>query len=608
MCGIVGGLSFAAERLKLFAVDALRDQEARGPDASRMTERIIGSYFTVLGANRLRITDFSQAADQPFQRDGLALAFNGAIYNHEELRAELILLGESFTTHSDTEVVLVAYRKWGNHAFARLIGMFAVALFDVEHQLLVLARDRFGVKPLYYRAHGPEILFASTPGRIAHWSNAKANLDFVSRGLRLRVFENGSDESPYLGVISLTPGTVCTASLAGHSPQLQHFRFYDLQAQVAVIADEVAGLAPHQLSERIVHLLGRATASRLPRGLPVALLASGGLDSSSVAALVARDRPGVFAFHYGHPEVRQSEARFVSQLADSVPVVPRYIWPKSSQEFANLFWETLAAQDAPFAHPSVVAQFALFKAAKGEGFRVVLGGEGSDEIFMGYRKFMLFQAQAALRAPGWRAFAEAASTWPSVARALVGSIPLYWRDRARYLGAGMGLLMRLPEVATDALKMPPGMSVAERAVADVTHHSLPTLLRYEDRNSMGNGVESRLPFLDHRLVELALAIPTAQRLHKGFGKWALRQAMQGVVPDSIRMSRDKRSFVVNEKLWLDLRFGDCLRDRLRSGGAEVLQWFDREVSVDFHFSDQSLANHPLRIYEATAAIWLADRV
>jgi asparagine synthase (glutamine-hydrolysing) len=614
MCGIAGGLSLRPDRsIRELVTTIVASQIKRGPDVQRCTSYREPSWEAVLGHDRLSIIDLRSESDQPMS-DGegeLVVVFNGEIYNFVELRAELEACGLSFRTNGDTEVILAAYRQWGDAAFDRFLGMFAIGIYDRRSGELVLARDRFGVKPLFYWTDGAVFVFASTPTVIARWAQLPPDLDYVARGIRYKYYEDDAGASPYVGVMALEPSHLLRVRRCGEKLNLTKSRYYDVLERSRSLAEQLTTASDGALAEELMSLLRDATTIRRRSDVPLGLSVSGGLDSSAIAAILSERAGPIVGYSFAHPDDRESEGSMVAELARHTGIEPHWVQVREPRDIVDLFWQTLAAQDAPFPHVSIMAQFAVFRAARSNGTIVLLGGQGGDEAFMGYRKFMLFYAQAILRGRQIRALPRLFSALIPLIPAVVGRASVFASERRRYSGAegGMGSRIRLPlPSAGAAMGMAREASLLDRQALDVTRYSLPTLLRYEDRNSMGNSVESRLPFLDQRVIEFGLALETRHKLGNGFGKLILRKALAGMIPDAIRLNRDKRGFDVNQANWIRSGLGVHLRAAIQERRATLVEFLPANVSLETLFSDASLVSDPQAFKEAVSLIWLGDRL
>ncbi len=609
MCGIAG--IFTVQGLAAFephVASIVRSQHNRGPDFNAVVSIPGTRARAVLGHNRLSIIDLSPAGNQPMWDIDrrLCLVFNGEIYNYVELRAELVALGHRFLSTSDTEVILESFKRWGIEAFGRFNGMFAFALFDTHDERLYLVRDRFGVKPLYYVLRNDTIHFASTGYVIAKLLNLSPNLDYVSCGIRYFLYEH-DDLAPYNGMKALVPShwlEVYPEDTGRLTSSLKPY--YDLNVRTAVLTDSMATISIESAVDSVAELLDDAVSIRLRSDVPVAVSLSGGLDSTTVAALAARyPQERLHAFTFGDPQVAHSEGTLAAQFAKLANIDVTFIWP-SVNDICAAFPESLHAQVGPVPGGSIVAQYMVFKAARTAGFKVLLGGQGGDEAFLGYFKFQYFQFRKLLAQRHYLAalgfglnllptfFAE---RWRWLES---------WKTRYRYLREqGMTTVLRLPQ-----RHMEIGYSTTDdlrnRQIQDVTMASLPTLLRYEDSNSMGNSIESRLPFLDYRAMELGIALPASLKLRGGYGKWIIRRAMVNEIPNTIRNARYKRAFDVKENYWIDKGLGDCIRKMLHERSQQVSDWLPPGAEIDKVFSNEQLKNRSCAIAESASLLWLAS--
>ena len=610
MCGIAGwyGTSIGPEA-RGFVEAAVEAQRQRGPDHTKIAEISADRASALFGHNRLSIIDLSDTANQPMwdAEKRVCIIYNGEIYNYLEVRGELQALGHAFVTQSDTEVILEAFKRWGGESFSRLNGMFAFALFDQTDSALWLVRDRFGVKPLYHAATNGAVAFASTPGPIARSLGCPPNLEYVARGLHYWLYEDDAEISQYEGVRAVPPGHYLVARPDGDgSFRTEVCRWYDFADRVAERREAIAKSSESALLDELTTLLDSAVTLRLRSDVQVGISLSGGLDSSGIAALVAAQHGDVTGFSLGHPDHRGSEGPLVASIARRTGISVRYAWPTAA-EGSSAFWEALDAQDAPFPGLSIVGQYLVFKVAHRAQMKVLLGGQGADEVLMGYRKFQIMLLQDAARAGRGDGILRYATSAALMLAAEASRASVYLRQRDRYLRrGGLESVLTLPAPAPLELGRRPGEEAWQRQLLDVTRLSLPTLLRYEDRNSMGNSLETRLPYLDYRFAEFGVALPDALKVRGGYGKWILREAMRGRVPAAIRTARYKRGFDVPQSAWIAAGLGDEIRARLRNHGP-VTREFLGSATIERAFSDARLSGHPTAVADATSILWLAAR-
>lgn len=612
MCGISGAISTdPTPDLDGLVRRIAHSQTARGPDALAISSFVLRDLRGSLGHNRLSIIDLSRDADQPMSTadNRYTIVFNGEIYNYIEIREELESVNVSFRTVSDTEVLLEAYKRWGNDAFSRFLGMFAVAILDRQTGSLLLARDRFGVKPLYYWSNGRTLVFASTARVIAQWAGLAPNLHYLARGLRYKYYEDDTDISPYEGLRALEAGSILHVVPNNGVLRLDRTQYYRLEERVLEAQARQGGMSLDDLESSLLELMQSACRLRLRADVPVGVSLSGGVDSTVVAALAAKHHPKLLGYSFAHPSDAESEADLVSDMTRHAAIEPRWVWPNTKEDIESLFWSTLHAQQAPFPHASMMAQFAVFRAARTDGVKVLLGGQAGDEAFMGYRKFYLFYAQSVLRQGRLSELAHLTTSMAPFAIAVLRRAGLFWSERARYRegSTGMQSRLRLPAPSRDdGQSMRRNQTPTDRQALDITRYSLPSLLRYEDRNSLGNSVESRLPFVDHRVIEFGVALPERFKLSNGFGKWILRSAAKDLIPASIRLNRDKRGFDVNQSRWIYGGLGQTLRDALNARLQKLEDVLPTGAKIKTMFSDSELSDNSQAFKEAVSMIWLAD--
>jgi asparagine synthase (glutamine-hydrolysing) len=607
MCGISGIISaHISEKDENLVSAIIKNQLARGPDFQSM-ECIKNNTTEVLfGHNRLAIIDLSINNNQPLWdiSHRYCIVFNGEIYNYLELRIELKKLGHSFNTHGDTEVILNAFSQWGCHALTRFQGPFAFALFDIKMNELWLCRDRFGVKPLFYAMRNNVLYFSSTSSVLAKELKLSPDLDYIAQGLKYLVYEDKTSRTAYKQLFSL-PASHYLKVKYDLSGQLmtESKLYYQLEDNVNHLIDNVSTYNTENLIEKINDTLTHAIKIRLRADVPVAVALSSGLDSSSIAALASCEHHNIKAFSFGHPYKKKSEGPLVEHCAQFIGISVEYVWPSES-EIINAIFKTIEIQDAPFSSLSIVAQYLLYQKVKDANIKVLLGGQGGDEAFMGYKKFLFFSLQHSLKNKHYlAALKKIIALLPNVFSEMP-SMTAYWHHRHRYktLYSDENAILTLPAPSPLSLGYSSD-SVWKRQAQDIQHFSLPTLMRYEDRNSMSNSVESRLPFMDHQLIELALALPETMKLHKGHGKWVIRKMMLNKIPYKICMARNKRGFDVSLKQLLNKKLGPCIRSQIKLNSGVCNEFLRKPLDIDNTFSDLALLSQR-RFHEAMALLWL----
>jgi asparagine synthase (glutamine-hydrolysing) len=612
MCGISGRI----DRTPAAALDIHSHQyraiKARGPDGGGVEALCSNGHAVTLMHSRLSILDLSESGRQPMHDpvSGWWITYNGEIYNYRELREELRDLGWTFRSTGDTEVLLKAWAQWGVDALTRLNGMFALAVFRPGSGEMWLVRDRFGVKPLAWGwLPSGGIVFSSSVAGIAESLGTDLDPHYCARGVLYKVYETAGSGSPFKKVKTVAAGSWVRFQLSENGIKSQEAGWYDLHSAVSHVSRSIKTVSDDELLAKCWDLLRDAVKLRLRSDVPLAVSLSGGLDSSSVAAVASTHVTRLRGFTYGSPKAPASEGPEVQKFAADVGIGVTYVWPEyGAQALGDSLERTMAFQEAPFCGLSLLAQNEIYRNTREAGFKVLLGGQGGDELFAGYRKFFFVALREAVHAkkPG-TAFRLLCSIGLMLAHE-AGQAKMYWENLGRYRGKttlGFELLNWRP--ATENLWGEANLSLSQRQIADILQWSLPTLLRYEDRNSMGYGIESRLPFMDYRLMELALALPARLKITNGYGKWALRRMTTGVVPDAIRLQRRKRGFDVTQA-WVKEGIGARLRNLIFDHRHALSPHLRPGVNLDMRLSDETLSRDGNLLDEALMLAWLVQPV
>ena len=555
MCGISGILRAGGEPVPPGLIDAMiATLRHRGPDGE-------GTYFApgiAFGHTRLAILDLTSASDQPFIDDeaGLALSFNGEIYNYLELRDELKALGQSFRSAGDTEVLLRAYQQWGAGCLGKLNGMFAFALWDAKKRKLLLARDRFGEKPLYIARSAKGLVFASEMKAILaarpelRTPNERAIYRYLARGdLDL------DHESFFAGIESLPGGCYLELDSEGRGDVRRYWE----------PREEKAPVSRAEAVERFRELLFDSVRIRLRSDVPVGSSLSGGLDSSSIVSTIHAEKTTrsvhqkTFSARF-HSKAHD-EGRFIEVVTYRVEADSHDVWVEP-EKFIDEFELLQHHQEEPMASASPFAQWLVMRLARENNTTVLLDGQGADEILAGYdQAHGMFLAHWLRRGRIDKVLREAASygrRYRSLREpfqfAAYYSLPGGFRDRLveRYYRSASvvsaELHRRFAPAHVDAPAPFPDR-LRNELVRWQTTTQLPEFLRYADRNSMAFSREVRLPFLDHRLAEFCFGLPPDLLLKGATTKVILREAMRGIVPDKILDRKDKLAYAPPQRQW-----------------------------------------------------------
>ena len=511
-----------------------------------------------LAARRLAIIDLSSAGHQPMCAEGCVLVYNGEIYNYIELRQELQGLGHSFISTSDTEVLLHSYLEWGVGCLPRLNGIYAFAIWDGRSHRLVCARDRLGVKPFYYNFDGNDFIFASEIRSILAVLPRRPDpapelvYDFLAAG-RL----DHTDDTFFKGVRRLPAASVLTIDQQGLRIE-EYWKLTEQAGPSGSLQDSV---------ERFRDVLTDAVRLQMRADVTVGCLLSGGMDSSAVVGVASGMTPkrmGTFTVRYEDPQMdewRYAEAVAKSRNADIVPLIV------TPDDFWNELPQVVRSQEEPFGGPPICAEWLLMRAIHRAGLRVVLNGQGGDEILCGYAKYYYYslfemwhqrRLGRLLAALGIGLFNGGSHLLSAVEARRYGYVPAATRSGVAHL---LQPEFRQTYAGRDVAR--PWGNVRRQQIMDLMKYSCPILLRYDDKNAMAHSIEARVPLLDHRLVELAVSLPLEHKLFGAQAKRVMRIALKDLIPDIVLRRRTKLGFGGSFISWVD-QLGGRLREWLES--------------------------------------------
>jgi|SRR5690348_6704732 len=598
MCGINGVLVFknGSFRVTEEYVERMRDVMAhRGPDGAGVyvsPDRKMG-----LGHRRLAIIDLSERAAQPMSNEDGALwvVFNGEIYNHAEIRAELESRGGHRwkTDHSDTEVILHAFEEWGIECVQKFRGMFAIALWDAKKRQLWLVRDRIGVKPLYYSIHHGRITFASEIKALLEDEEQERSVNEEALYYYLSFNATPAPQTLFAGIRKLAPGTWLRVDEYGG---VQQRRYWDVLEHT----EPLTKASEEEIAERILAELRTAVKLRKISDVPVGVFLSGGIDSSTNAALFSEgDGQPVRTFSIGYDkeyESYPSELPYARKIAKAVGAEHHELLLKESDLMDSLGL-IIRHQDEPLADPVCMPVYFVSKLARDSGVIVCQVGEGSDELFWGYkywRDSLRLQRWAdampmpkALRSlglaglsvvEGIRGDSYKRQFSCEVLRRALTERPVFWggaevfSDSQKKQFLSPRLRKRFGGMSSWEALEPIRQRFEEKAWERSPMHwmtyldlnlRLPELLLMRvDKMSMAVSLEARVPFLDHKFVELAMSIPAAVKTQSGTLKHILKKAVRGVIPDEL-IDRKKQGFGVPVYEWHQTRFGEYVAGEMK---------------------------------------------
>lgn len=590
MCGISGVLAFKNSNFQVTADYLIRMRETmvhRGPDGAGLwisPDRRVG-----LAHRRLSIIDLSAAAAQPMSNgDGsLQIVFNGEIYNHADIRRELEQAGEHCwkTDHSDTEVILHAFEQWGIACLHKFRGMFAMALWDGRSRRLWLIRDRIGIKPLYYSIHHGRITFASEIKALLQDPEQARAVNEEALFHYLSFISTPAPHTLFAGIRKLPPGTFLAIDPSG---LVEEQRYWDVLDHTTPLT----GVAEEEIAERLLAELRTSVALRTVSDVPVGVFLSGGVDSSTNAALFSQSATdGIKTFSVGYDrDYRgcESELPLAREFAARIGAV-HHEQVLTQRNFLDLLPSMVYLQDEPIADPVCMPVYFLSKLARDNGVVVAQAGEGADELFWGYERWKQLlhlirwnaypvpNAAKKLGLLGLSAVGKSHSAAYELLWRASAGLPVFWggvhafsqheklallspRLRRRFQGETSWQAIR-PIHDRFLEKAWEKTPVKWMTYLDLNLRLPELLLMRLDKMGMGASLETRVPYLDHKFVELAMSIPERIITGGNESKHILKKAVRGLIPDAI-IDRKKQGFGVPVYEWFFEQFGQFARREL----------------------------------------------
>lgn len=642
MCGITGFIAFTGKYTTLKQIELMNNQiRHRGPDDEGyyclsvdnqtlilagndtnqnhtpnlipyLPEQQITDYqeqhiSLALGHRRLSILDLSPLGHQPLsiENNNYWISYNGEVYNYLEIRQELEVLGHKFVSHSDTEVILSAYKQWGAQCLDKFNGMFAFIIYDAINKQVFITRDRFGVKPLYYYSDESGIYLASEIKQFTHldsWQpylNHQIAHDFLVYGL-----SDHTSQTMFKHVKQLRGGESAIINTLNFSSiaDFKINRWYHLNTSTKQIKYDTA-------SQKFRELFIESVKLRLRSDVKVGSCLSGGLDSSAIVSVMANllkdnnssELLNTFSACSIHKEFDEKE--YIDEVVAHGKETPFYCYPNLDDLLEvndKLTWH----QDEPFGSTSIFAQWSVFELAKKQNVTVMLDGQGADEQLAGYQGLYFQIYLNELLANGklvkfiqeLKAFHKihGIAIKPTLIKSVISLFPpILKKQIGKFLGKPLYNISWLNNDAFSYQDINPflvgGMnnrSVKDTLYAQIMHNNLSMLLHWEDRDSMAHSIESRVPFLDYRLVEFIFSLPTEYKINAGISKRILRDGLDGILPDKIKNRMSKLGFATPEEVWVKQNhqlFREKLIDALEAcptifNRTQVLEIFDEIIA------------------------------
>ena len=617
MCGIAGFINTKGSDEKRFAIHKMVELlHHRGPD----DQGYYADENIALGHARLSIIDLSSAGHQPMLNEdqNTIIVFNGEIYNYLSLKKELQENGRKFNSTSDTEVILNGFLQWGTAIFQKLNGIFAIAIWDKKSQTLFLARDRFGIKPLYCECENEEIIFASEPKSILAVNNGERKInkqalhEFMFYGNPLGV------QTLFEGIQQISPGTFCIFK----EGKKQEYFYWKPENIVPSKHNEIDAIEHTRI------LLENAVKSQLVSDVPVGVFLSGGIDSSAITAFASKHYNGTlktyaayFDFDKGSNDLKRAKsvAQYFNTNHQELEI--------KGGNLPDIITDLVRFHDAPFSDAANIPLYLLAKEVK-DSNKVILQGDGGDEIFAGYRRYQLLDELQNYK--GLILAGKLSSLFPfshptknrvermsaalgnkddAMRMALLLTVESQKNSPTRVLGKEYRMLLNGVDPFAEYKKCNARFAhlpLVQRMLYTDTQIILPsTFLEKVDKSTMAQSIEVRVPLLDNDLAEYVMGLPQEFKVKKGQKKWLMRQALRGVVPDDI-LDAPKTGFGVPYENWLKEPLKDFLNDTLFTHKNKEMKLFDEKVLNKLITEHQTgKANHGFLLWKTmNFSIWL----
>jgi len=642
MCGISGVLNFGEEDLNFtrfkssvnvishrgpddegFAVfntfKKLSEEKYSDDSAVKKGSNILSEnnsiYNLGLGFRRLSILDLSVNGHQPFfnEEKNICVIFNGEIYNYIEIRKELRAIGYSFKTGTDTEVILYSYMEWGDECLSRFNGMWGIAIYDMRIDKLFCSRDRFGVKPFYFYLSEDKFVFASEIKSIIEYLKGDRSFTVqVNDGIAYDYFINNytdhSSASFFENIVQLKPSHFISIS----GKNFKTGKYFELKVNEEFGKYEKEKFI--KLRDDFGELYRDSVRLRLRSDVSIGTCLSGGLDSSSVVSVINKFITGEKDFNRSQTGDRQKtfsavyddetidERKFIEQIVKATNCSSHYVFPDKA-DFSGDIDAFVYQLDEPIAGTSPYAQWNVMKLARKNNVTVLLDGQGADESLGGYEVYFGFLYSNMISEGKYAGMiSELSKNFSKGAEIILRGLKYY--RKMRDISSDKTAAYFNPDFLKEnkdrnQLDFRTKNNLNKKLYEDLSQFILPSLLRFEDRNSMKFSIESRTPFLDYRIIQFLFETEAVYKIHNGWSKWILRNAMDKELPENIVWRRDKKGFPTPERKWMmDLKI-DFMK-LANESGAEIGNYFNiSKITQDYEkiLSDPEIKSHFLwKIY------------
>jgi asparagine synthase (glutamine-hydrolysing) len=551
MCGISGIINLKGDDVDVISLKEMNDLIMhRGPD----DEGFFVENNIALGHRRLAIIDVSYEGHQPmFYDDELVIVFNGEIYNYIEIKEELLNMGYLFNTQTDTEVILAAYKEWGHDCVNHFNGMWAFSIFNKEKNIIFCSRDRFGIKPFYYTEIDNTFVFGSEIKQLLEfypnrYINKKILMDYLVIG-----FEEHINETFFENIFKLEQSHNLTYDLNTNTYDIK--RYYDIE-----LDENTKKLNLEESINIYSDKLKNAIKLRLRSDVKVGACLSGGLDSSSIASIASNlyhkiSKDKFVAIHAKSTEIISDESIYAKEVSEYCNLDLKTIEP-TEEDFLNSIDEVIYTQEEPFGGPSIFMQYFVMKKANEVGCTVLLDGQGGDETLVGYERYYPAYLMSLSCFDFIKAFFNSSLNSKLTKKELFAYFIYFTQSKIRIkrlISKNKFIKKKYFDLASfDILEKNARsyFNLFDLQREEIFHTQMPHLLRYEDKNSMRNSIETRLPFIDFRVVEAVLSINSQYKIKNGWTKYILRKSVDKILPENIAWRKNKFGFEAPEKTWL----------------------------------------------------------
>ena len=553
MCGISGIINKNGTKVNKEEIKKINELIAhRGPDDE-------GFYFEqnfAFGHRRLSILDLSSDGHQPMHYlDRYVITYNGEVYNYIEIKEELIKNGYVFHSHTDTEVILASYDKWGEECVNRFNGMWAFAIYDKVKENIFCSRDRFGVKPFYYTQVDDKFIFGSEIKQLLEfyedrYVNKKILIDYLVIG-----FEEHTNETFFENILKLEQSHNLIYNLKTNSFEIK--RYFDIKFD-----KEINNLNEIDSIEYIKNNLENAIELRLRSDVKVGTCLSGGLDSSSIAAIAAKKyfektNERFIAIHAKSIEEKTDESKYAREVAEYCNLNMIEIEPQL-KDIKESIEEVVYTQEEPFGSPSIIMQYFVMKKAKEIGCTVLLDGQGGDETLLGYERYYPAYLLSLNFLDMLKGFFNSSKNSKLSLKQLIQYFIYFTNSKIRlnhlkkkndFIKKENFDLLSKSLLKENAKKY---LNIFKLQEIEIFKTQMPHLLKYEDKNSMKNSIETRLPFVDYSFLQVALSINNKLKIKDGWTKYILRKMIEKELPKNIVWRKNKYGFEAPTKSWIEI--------------------------------------------------------